>query len=259
MVVSTLEIIPIPAFQDNYIWLLKRGTHAALVDPGDAVPVIATLKSLSLTLDAILITHHHSDHIGGVAELLQRWPEANVYAPKREQYNFPHQAVAESDAVHLETLSLDLSVMETPGHTLGHVVYYGALFNTNVLFCGDTLFGAGCGRLFEGTPEQMYRSLQRLAKLPKNTAVYCTHEYTEHNVRFARSLDPGNAALAARQVDAAALRLAGKPTLPSNIGLELETNPFLRCHTPALQLASSVNNTNPLTVFAAIREMRNHY
>jgi len=250
-----LEIIPIPAFQDNYIWLLKCGAHTVVIDPGDAAPVIATLKSLSLTLDAILITHHHSDHIGGVAELLKHWPEANVYAPKREQYNFPHQAVGENDVVQLKTLNLDLAVMETPGHTLGHVVYYGA----NMLFCGDTLFGAGCGRLFEGTPKQMYHSLKRLAKLPKNTAIYCTHEYTEHNLRFARSLDPGNAALAVRQVDAAAIRLAGKPTLPSNIGLELETNPFLRCHTAAIQLASSANNTNSLAVFAVIREMRNHY
>jgi hydroxyacylglutathione hydrolase len=127
------------------------------------------------------------------------------------------------------------------------------------LFCGDTLFGCGCGRLFEGTPEQMHHSLQRLAKLPENTAVYCTHEYTEHNLRFARSLDPSNAMLATRQVDAAALRLAGKPTLPSNIGLELETNPFLRCHTAAMQLASGTSDTNPLAVFSAIREMRNHY
>ncbi len=254
-----LEIIPIPAFQDNYIWLLKRGAHAAVVDPGDAAPVIATLKDLSLTLDAILITHHHSDHIGGVAELLQSWPKANVYAPKREHYSFPHQAVGENDVVQLKTLNLDLTVMETPGHTLGHVVYYGAPFDINMLFCGDTLFGAGCGRLFEGTPEQMYHSLQCLAKLPRNTLVYCTHEYTEHNLRFARSLDPGNAALAARQVDAAALRLAGKPTLPSNIGLELETNPFLRCHTAAIQHASGVKNTDSVAVFSAIREMRNHY
>jgi hydroxyacylglutathione hydrolase len=165
----------------------------------------------------------------------------------------------EGDIIRLETLGLQLNVMETPGHTLGHIVYYGALSNTNVLFCGDTLFGAGCGRLFEGTPQQLYNSLQRLAKLPKNTAVYCTHEYTEHNLRFARSLDPDNTALAARQAEATATRLAGKPTLPSSIRLELETNPFLRCHTPAIQLASGINNTDSVAVFAAIREMRNHY
>src|SRR3970040_537645 len=131
---NMLEIIPIPAFQDNYIWLLKHGAHAAVVDPGDAAPVIATLKDLSLTLDAILITHHHSDHIGGVAELLKHWPKAHVYAPKREHYSLPHQAVGENDVVQLEALDLELTVMETPGHTLGHIVYYGALFDTNVLF-----------------------------------------------------------------------------------------------------------------------------
>ncbi len=251
-----LEIIPIPAFHDNYIWLLKRGAHAAIVDPGDAAPVIAMLKIRALTLDAILITHHHSDHIGGVAELLQHWPKSAVYAPKRGQYNFPHHAVGENDLVQLKTLNLDLTVMEVPGHTLDHIVYYGA----NMLFCGDTLFGAGCGRLFEeGMSEQMYHSLQRLAKLPENTAVYCGHEYTEKNLRFARGLDPNNAALASRQAGAGALRLADKPTLPSNIGLELETNPFLRCHTAAIQLASGTNNTDSLAAFAAIREMRNHY
>jgi hydroxyacylglutathione hydrolase len=249
-----LEILPIPAFRDNYIWLLRNGNHAAVVDPGDAAPVISALEHLALNLDAILITHHHSDHIGGVADLLQRWP-AKVYAPKREQYSFPHQAVDENSIVHLETLSLDLTVMEVPGHTLGHVAYYGA----NYLFCGDTLFGAGCGRLFEGTPEQMYNSLQRLVKLPENTAVYCTHEYTEHNLSFARTIDPDNRALSTRQVKAAAIRLAGKPTLPSSIGLELATNPFLRCETKAIQLASRIKSANPIEVFAAIREMRNHY
>ena len=251
---SILQISPIPAFEDNYIWLLRCGSHAVVVDPGDSVPVIEALKTLSLTLDAILITHHHSDHIGGVSELLERWP-AKVYAPKRGSYAFPHTAVAENDVVKLDTINLSLSVMEVPGHTLDHAAYYGA----NYLFCGDTLFGAGCGRLFEGTPVQMYNSLQRLAELPKETAVYCTHEYTEHNLRFARTLDVNNPALAARQAAAATIRAVNQPTLPSSIGLELATNPFLRCDTNAIQLASSAKSTNPVEVFAAIREMRNHY
>lgn len=251
---SILEISPIPAFKDNYIWLLRYGSHAVVVDPGDAAPVLEALKSQALTLDAILITHHHSDHIGGVSDLLHH-RQAKVYAPKRGNYVFPHIAVAESDIVDLDTIQLKLSVMEVPGHTLDHIAYYGV----NYLFCGDTLFGAGCGRLFEGTPVQMYNSLQRLAKLPKETAVYCTHEYTEHNLRFARTLDADNPALLARQVAAANIRRTLKPTLPSSIGLELETNPFLRCNTSAIRLASQSKNTNPIEVFAAIREMRNHY
>jgi hydroxyacylglutathione hydrolase len=254
-----LEIFPIPAFADNYIWLLRSGRHAVVVDPGDAAPVMARLKDLSLTLDAILITHHHADHIGGVNELLQHWP-VTVYAPKHEQFNFHHEAVEENSLVHLPSISLGLSVIEVPGHTLGHVAYYGA----NSLFCGDTLFGGGCGRLFEGTSEQMYHSLQRLAELPGNTAVYCTHEYTEQNLRFASMLEPDNPALKKRRAKTRQLRLAAQPTLPSSIGLELETNPFLRCDQPAIQLAASLNTavnplTNPVSVFASIREMRNHY
>ncbi|HEY8118818.1 MAG TPA: hydroxyacylglutathione hydrolase [Methylophilaceae bacterium] len=252
---SILEITPIPAFQDNYIWLLRYGNHAAVVDPGDAIPVIETLRRLDLTLDFILITHHHSDHVGGVAELLLH-SHAKVYAPRREHYEFAHIQVRDHDVVQLNSIdNLQLSVMDVPGHTLGHVAYYGA----NYLFCGDTLFAAGCGRLFEGTSEQMYSSLQRLAKLPKETAVYCTHEYTEHNLRFARMLDTDNPVLASRQDAAAALRANHKPTLPSTIGLELETNPFLRCDTPAIQRAAMIKSSDPVQVFAAIREMRNHY
>lgn len=251
---SDLEIFPIPAFRDNYIWLIKRGVHAAVVDPGDAAPVQQVLKRLSLELSAILITHHHSDHIGGVAELLGLWP-ARVYAPKHGQYDFPHEPVGEHDLVKLEALGLELTVMELPGHTLDHVAYYGA----DSIFCGDTLFAAGCGRLFEGTPAQMFASLQRLANLPPDTAVYCTHEYTEHNIRFARTLEPDNAALAQRQRLAAVTRQHGQPTLPSSIALELETNPFLRCHTSAVQLSAGKKNADPLDVFSAIRELRNHY
>ena len=254
-----LEIFPISAFRDNYFWLLQRGKHAAIVDPGDATPVISVLESRGLILDTILITHYHSDHIGGVPELLNLY-QSKVYAPLKEQYDFAHRAVKEGDAIHLETLDLQLSILELPGHTLGHVAYYGA----NSLFCGDTLFGCGCGRLFEGTHQQLFASLQKLAKLPSETAVYCAHEYTEHNIRFARTLDPQNAALASRQKDTAQLRETDKPTLPSTIGLELETNPFLRCHTASIKAAAGLYETGPRQieaeqVFGTIREMRNHY
>lgn len=249
-----LEITPIPAFKDNYLWLLHQDSHAVVVDPGDAEPVIQMLREQSLTLDAILITHHHSDHIGGVSELLKQYP-VPVYAPRKENYDFQHVQVEEGSTVYLQNLNLKLVVMEVPGHTLGHVVYYGA----NKLFCGDALFGGGCGRLFEGTPQQMFNSLQRLAALPNNTEVYCTHEYTEHNLRFASQVDPDNPALQARTKQAAATRGHGQPTLPSTIGLELETNPFLRCHTAAIQAASGIPTHDPVSVFTAIREMRNHF
>jgi hydroxyacylglutathione hydrolase len=254
-----IKIIPIPAFSDNYIWLLQRGAHAVVVDPGDAAPVIAKLKALSLQLDAILITHHHSDHIDGVNDLLSHY-SAKVYAPKRGGYHFPHQKVEENSRVHIDSLALDLSVMELPGHTLDHVAYYGA----NCLFCGDTLFGGGCGRLFEGTPAQMFNSLQRLANLPETTEVYCAHEYTLHNLKFALELEPDNAILVTRLADAISKRQAGEPTLPSTIKLELATNPFLRCNIPAIQHAAGFNqaaveNTDPIETFAAIRTKRNHY
>lgn len=253
MTQHTLEITPIPAFQDNYIWLIRRGRRAAVVDPGDAVPVMQVLSHFSLELDAILVTHHHSDHIGGIPQLLQYRPR--IYAPQKGHYAFPHQAVAENDTIELETLGLGLTVMELPGHTLDHVAYYGA----NSVFCGDTLFAAGCGRLFEGTPAQMFASLQRLAALPTNTNIYCTHEYTEHNIRFARTLDPENAALMQRQTEVAVIRRAQQPTLPTQLALELETNPFLRCHTSAIRAACGLKNADSLQVFTEIREKRNHY
>lgn len=249
-----LEIIPIPAFADNYIWLLRHGARAVVVDPGDAKPVIAILTDLSLTLDAILITHHHADHIGGVEELL-RHTQARVYAPRLGHYAFPHVAVEEGDLIRLDRLRMDLTVMEVPGHTLDHVVYVGE----NCLFCGDTLFGAGCGRLFEGTAEQLYHSLQRLAGLPQDIQVYCSHEYTEKNLAFAHLLEPANAAITQRQAETKAARTAGQPSLPSTIGQELETNPFLRCRIKNIQLASKTGSNNPITVFSALRVMRNHY
>lgn len=259
-----ISIIPIPAFQDNYIWLITNGSHAAVVDPGDATPVITYIQEHQLTLDTILITHHHADHIGGVHELLRHYP-AKVYAPQKETYDFPHQTVKDAQLIKLENLNCQLKVMEIPGHTLGHVAYYGA----NSLFCGDTLFGGGCGRLFEGTPAQMFASLKQIASLPKETAIYCAHEYTEHNLQFAKTLEPNNSALIKRIAETRIIRNAGKPSLPSNIGLELETNPFLRCHLPALLEKLQVKkvldektgqeNTDSLAVFTAIRQLRNHF
>lgn len=252
------EVIPIPAFRDNYIWLLHRDGHAVVVDPGDATPVLAALHVQKLALDAILVTHHHDDHTGGVAQLLQAHP-ATAYAPRRERYAFPHHQVGEGDSIELGTLGIRLSVMETPGHTLGHIVYYGA----KSLFCGDTLFGCGCGRLFEGSCQQLYHSLQRLASLPRETRVYCAHEYTRHNIRFARTLDPDNAELARRESEVERLLARGQPSLPSTIGMELATNPFLRCDTAAIHAAAvmqtGAKEADPVSVFCVIRKLRNSF
>lgn len=252
-----LRIIPIPAFRDNYIWLLQNGKHAAVVDPGDAATVEIALQRQKLRLHAILITHHHHDHTGGVQQILHH-QQATVYAPRAGQYDFPHQAVGEGDMVRLPLLGAEFRVLETPGHTLDHVVYYGA----DSLFCGDTLFGAGCGRLFEGSSDQMFASLQRLAKLPPATAVYPAHEYTEHNLRFARELEPDHPALIARQHKTADLRQRGLPSLPSTLAVELATNPFLRCDVPAIATAARTQTASlqtPEEVFRTIREMRNSF
>jgi len=247
-----LEIIPIPAFKDNYIWVLRSGNHAVVVDPGDAQRVIETLKKLSLNLTAILITHHHSDHIDGVEALLA-YQNVPVYAPKLERYKFPHIAVDDLATVKLTEIQQTFTVLSIPGHTLGHIAYY----NENALFCGDTLFGAGCGRLFEGTPAQMLQSLERLARLPVDTKVYCTHEYTMHNIDFALSIEPNNADLIQRQQDSRALLMRGLPTLPSSIKLELKTNPFLRCNNSSIKINSNSDNNDTLSVFTRIRQMRN--
>ncbi len=249
-----MNINPIPAFEDNYIWLISNNQHAVVVDPGDASPVIAYLKQHHLQLDAILITHHHADHIGGVNDLLSQY-SCEVYAPQKEDYCFTHKAVADQETINLKKLDLTFKVIEVPGHTLGHVAYYGA----NSLFCGDTLFGAGCGRLFEGTPLQMYESLQKLAKLPPKTAVYCAHEYTERNLKFALSLEPNNPDLIDRIKQTQALRMTQKPSLPSNIDLELLTNPFLRCHSAEIAEKFNLKNGELIEIFTALRHARNQF
>jgi hydroxyacylglutathione hydrolase len=249
-----LNIIPIPAFEDNYIWLLHQHGYAVVVDPGDTAPVIAALQKLNLTLAAILITHHHSDHIGGVADLLS-YQAAPVYAPQYEKFNFEHIKLAEGDEVNLPEINQSFRVMWLPGHTLGHIAYV----NDDYLLCGDTLFGAGCGRLFEGTPAQMLTSLNRIKVLNPATKVFCTHEYTAKNIAFALTLEPNNADLQARANSVKQLRQQNIPSLPSNIGLELATNPFLRCNQSSIIKNSQAQNSDDLSVFTAIRTLRNHY
>lgn len=251
---SILKITPIPAFEDNYIWLLHNQSHAIVIDPGDALPVIDFLQKNSLKLSAILITHHHADHIGGVHQLLEH-NYVPVYAPQYESFTFEHIPVGENALVNLPEIALQLHVMWLPGHTLGHIAY----FNDDYLFCGDTLFSAGCGRLFEGTPVQMLHSLNRLKQLNTAIKVFCTHEYTAKNVAFALTLEPNNAALLKRQTEVQRLRQQHLPTLPSTIQLELATNPFLRCNQTEICNNSHAQNNKELSVFTAIRTLRNHY
>ncbi len=249
-----LNIIPIPAFTDNYIWLLYHKGHAVVVDPGDAKPVISTLKKLNLTLSAILVTHHHSDHIDGINELLA-YQETTVYAPKYENFNFKHIQLAEGDELELPEIEQTFKIIWLPGHTLGHIAYV----NKDYLFCGDTLFGAGCGRLFEGSPTQMLASLSRLKKLNPDTKVFCTHEYTSKNIQFALTLEPDNRDLIIRKDEVASLRLKNLPSLPSTIDLELKTNPFLRCNHATIINNSHAAKFDEISVFTAIRALRNHY
>jgi hydroxyacylglutathione hydrolase len=251
-----LEIVPLPAFKDNYIWTLRRGKNAAVVDPGEAGPVKAYLASEGLSLVAILATHHHPDHVGGIAELVAM-TKVPVFGPRGEPVPALTHPVGQGDKVEIPQLKADFSVLDIPGHTRAHVAYYGL----ESLFCGDTLFACGCGRVFEGTAEQMLDSLSKLAALPDETRVYCGHEYTLANIKFARQVDPGNSVLAAREEKAAKLRAAGRPTLPSTLGEERATNPFLRCAEPAV--VESANKylgsriADPVSVFAAIREWKN--
>ena len=248
------DIIRIPAFKDNYIWLLRQGTSAAVVDPGDARPVLEVLAREGLSLTAILVTHHHADHQGGVASLLAQHP-AEVFGPAAESIAGMTRSLADGDRVRIASCDIEFQVIAVPGHTLGHIAYYGS----GCLFCGDTLFSAGCGRLFEGTAVQMAASLARLAALPDETAVYCAHEYTQANLRFALAVEPGNRRLQSRADEVALARSRGGATLPSTIGLEKASNPFLRCREAAVVAAArrrAPDAGDEVAVFAALREWK---
>lgn len=249
---ANFQVVPIPAFEDNYLWLLVRGDRAVVVDPGDATPVLDYLARHDLKLCAILCTHHHGDHVGGIRVLLQHF-KVPVYGPAHETIPGLTHAVTEGDTVEIPELDVKFSVIDVPGHTAGHVAYYGA----ERLFCGDTLFACGCGRLFEGTPEMMYASIAKLARLPDDTLMYCAHEYTLDNIRFAKKVEPDNADLIQREINDRASRAQHLPTVPSVLGLEKRTNPFMRSLAPAvIQAAERYAGhalTGPAQVFGTVR------
>ena len=265
-----MKLLPLPAFSDNYLWVLHDAHQAIVVDPGDARPVLAALERLALPLQAILVTHHHADHVGGVAQL-RAATGAVVYVPARERIPQPFTPLGQGDQI--EVLGLRFSVLDVPGHTAGHIAYFsdgksrhGAGHGTAqpLLFCGDTLFSGGCGRLFEGTPAQMLASLGTLAALPGDTQVCCAHEYTLSNLRFARRVEPGNAALVEYQARCEELRARQQPTLPSTVAQERAINPFLRTREPAVaaaahRFAPSIDPGDAVAVLAALREWKNEF
>lgn len=249
-------IVPISAFQDNYIWLIVENGCAIVVDPGDATPVLAYLSQHDWDLSAILITHWHNDHTGGINDLRKAYPDVAVYGPEHAKIAATQRV---TDKQHITLCGMDFEIMHVPGHTLEHVAYYAK--QQQALFCGDTLFAGGCGRLFEGTAAQMLASLEHLAALPDNTQIYCAHEYTLSNLRFAQLIEPNNAALQQRVAQCTALREQQLPSLPSVLADEKKTNPFLRIKEPDViqrVLTHGATSTHAVDVFAFLREWKNN-
>lgn len=254
------KIFPILVLKDNYIWTIlnPETNEAAVVDPGEAAPVISLFEKESITLTSILITHHHWDHTGGIAELLS-YRNVPVYGPQTEKIVGISNALIAGDVVKLPEQNYEFKVIEVPGHTLGHICFVGK----HTLFCGDTLFAGGCGRIFEGSPSQMFNSLEALKKLPPDTKVYCAHEYTENNLKFAKLVEPNNKHLLNRIEKVADLRLDGKVTIPSTIRSELDTNPFLRTDSAELQknvqMHCGAELNDELEVFTALRKWKDSF
>lgn len=254
------QISHIKAFDDNYIWAIHNSHVCSVVDPGDHQPVIEFLQQHNLKLDHILITHHHYDHTGGIIALKQNFPKLRVYGPNNPNITGIDTVVKEHDKIELQELGISFKVLETPGHTMDHI----AFFNDELVFCGDTLFSGGCGRMFEGTPSVFWGSLCKLKALPAHTKVYCTHEYTQANLAFASHIDPNNSSLQEYFDEVKQLRQQNKITLPSSIAKESEINPFLRCHSKDLQntLASKTNkgeSLDSISTFARLRKLKDNF
>ncbi len=247
-----MKVTAIPTFRDNYVWAIHNDQSAILVDPGEAAPILTWLEARQLHPVALLITHHHADHVGGIREITAHH-EVPVYGPASETIPGGTHPLRGGETVQIRELGLAFQALATPGHTLGHLCYFGH----GALFCGDTLFSCGCGRLFEGTPKQMHASLTRIKALPSDTLLYCAHEYTLDNLDFALMVEPGNSALHKRLAQVQELRKQGKPTLPVSLGTEIATNPFLRFDEPSIAVAATQHAGYPiqpgLATFATVR------